>query len=201
MLENARNRLSHWGFVYWSPALYRITMALLRPFGGRKGMYRYLAAQIGNQSVLELCCGDGELLRCLKGNRYTGIDINPGFVRAMHSKGHRVLQADVLAAEWPEAECLVMVDSLYHFMGAIQPFMKRVLEHPARMIILSESVEHIALRKERWLVRFIQWGTRVDGRAFPGRYTEESARRLLGSYGFQQVERLGSNLVGVLKRS
>jgi hypothetical protein len=176
-------------------------MALLRPRDGRKGMYQYLAGQIGNQSVLELCCGDGELLRWLKGSRYTGMDKNPVFVRSMLSRGHPMIQADVLTAEWPDAECLVMVDSLYHFMAAIQPFMKRLMDHPARMIILSESVEHIALRKEPWLVRFIQWGTRVDGQAFPGRYTEASARRLLETYGFQRVERIGSNLIGIFKRA
>lgn len=176
-------------------------MAILRPHDGRKRMYQYVAEQIGNQRVLELCCGDGELLRWLKGNPYTGMEKNPVFVRSMQSGGHHAIQSDVLTAEWPEAECLVMVDSLYHFMDTIQPFMKRLKDHPARMIILSESVEHLALRREPWLVRFIQWGTRVDGQAFPGRFTEASARRLLDTYGFQQVTRIGSNLVGIFRRS
>jgi hypothetical protein len=201
MPKNVLNRLSRWGFVYWSPALYRLTMALLRPRDGRKGMYQFLAEQIGNQSVLELCCGDGELLHWLKGNPYTGMDKNPVFVRSLLSRGHRAILADVLTTVWPEADCLVMVDSLYHFMAAIQPFMKQLMDHPARTIILSESVEHIALREEPWLVRFIQWGTRVDGKAFPGRYTEASARRLLDTYRFQRVERIGSNLIGIFKRS
>jgi trans-aconitate methyltransferase len=199
MFRNAFNRLSRWGFVYWTPATYRWTMALLRP-NGRTAMFNRILEEIGDDSVLELCCGEGELIRRLKRNPWTGIDKNLLFVESIRVHGWQALQADILSVKWPEADCLVMVDSLYHFTDNIDDLMKRLLTHPAKKIILSESVKHMAHRPEQWIVRFIHWGTRVDGRVFPGRFTEESMRQLLNRYGFQTIERCGENMIGILVR-
>ena len=93
-----------------------------------------------------------------------------------------------------------MIDSLYHFADSIDDLMKRLLAHPAKTIILSESVKHMAHRPEQWLVRFIHWGTRVDGKVFRGRFAEESMRLLLNRYGFQTIELCSENMIGILRR-
>lgn len=193
----SEKRSRRWGPVYWNASLYDAAMRLLRP-DGRRPLFEFLAKEIGALPALELCCGSAELSRWLKTRAYQGIDLNPRFVAGLRRRGLDVCQADVLSAPWPGAACLVMIDSLYHFLPDAEPLLARMKAHPARKLILAESVEHVASRP--LLSRLALWATQVEGRQFPDRYCEATMRGLLERHGFQRVERIGADVVGVLER-
>jgi len=188
--------LSKWGLVYWSPLFYRMTMALLRGGRGRDAMYQYVAEEIGKRSVLELCCGTGELIPWVHG-RYYGIDCNPAFAKSLRRQGMQVSDGDVLLEAWQETECLVMVDSLYHFIDRIDVLLKRIQQHPAETIIISEPVDNLFPRLKGWKKNLAAWMTRVEGQYHPHRYSEEDLRAFFKKQGFQKVHRVGTNLIGV----
>ncbi len=192
-------RPRRWGPVYWHPRLYRGAMALLR--GGRRPeMFARLAREIGTDSVLDLCCGDGELGRWLGANEYAGIDKNPAFVEDLRRRGRAAFLGDALAVPWPPARCAVIVDSLYHFLPEPEPLLEALKRHPCRKVIVSESVENWSMSPRPWLARLAAWAAAVDGRLYPERFTETALRALLARHGFQRIERLGCNLIGVLEK-
>src|ERR687885_2896942 len=106
--------------IYRSPRLYRLAMRAVygRHYDAR---YRALAALIPERvSVVELCCGPGELYRrylSSKGIRYRGLDRNPKFIRRVRAAGAVAQQVDVRSCgSFPRADYLLMQASLYQFM-------------------------------------------------------------------------------------
>jgi trans-aconitate methyltransferase len=201
MSENRATKPSGaWGPVYWNVGFYRATMGILR--GRSRGhMYRLLAKEIGSLSTLDLCCGDGELQRWIPGNNYVGIDKNEQFVESLQRRKVRAMIGDIEHISWPETDCIVIIDSLYHFLPSIDHFMNNLVRHPFRKCIISESIKNWALSPKSWLVRGVVWATRVDGQAFPGRFTESTLSGLFKQYGFRRTFQTGYNLVGTLERT
>lgn len=191
--------LARWGPVYWHPLLYRAAMRSLRR-RHHPAMYRLVAEEIGGLSTLDLCCGEGGLARWLGRDDYRGIDRNPGFVASLERRGIKALQGDILAVDWPEADCLVMVDSLYHFLPGIDRFLEKALAFPFKRFIISEPIVNIASDRRPWLAGLAAWATRVDGRDHPQRFTAETLGGLFRRYRFQKVRRTEFNLIGVMER-
>lgn len=192
--------LSHWGPMYWNAATYRSAMWLLRPSGERAQILDQIAREVGTDSVLDLCCGPGDLIRYLDSTAYAGIDWHAGFVQQLQQRGYAVQCGDVLRVDWPAAESLVIVDSLYFFMAAGDLFWERVRAHPARRIIISESVEHWQPKLPQGLRSLGLWLTRVNGRLVGERYSEEILKRLLTRVGFQRFDRTGHNVTAVWEK-
>lgn len=199
MLVNKLDRIRKWGPVYWNASFYRATMALLRR-RRRAEMYQLLTREIQELSTLDLCCGEGELQRWIRGNPYWGIDKNPIFVQNLKTRGLNVLEGDVLTCPWPPAECLVMTDSLYHFLSDLDALMTKMLDRSFRKIIISEPIENIAASSSRWLSGFAAWFARVDGQSYPTRFTDQNLRALFLKYGFRKIVRVDTNLIGILEK-
>jgi SAM-dependent methyltransferase len=196
MSENRLNHFRTWGPVYWNTGSYRLTMKLLRP-SGRQAMYRQIAQEIGRRSVVDLCCGLGELRTWLLGNPYQGVDKNPAFVAYLQKQNVSVVQGDILQVAWPASECLVMVESLYHFLPDPAPLLAKMKAQAYKKIIISESVVNVAHSPWRWVKWLSEWATRVDSQEFPGRFTEDSFRAALLPYGFQRFTRVNGTMVAV----
>ena len=174
-------------------------MRLLR--GSRRPeMYRLLAEEIGRISTLDLCCGEAELRRWLSHDRYQGIDKNPFFAAELRRRGIPVIEEDVLAAPWPAADCLVMVDSLYHFLPEIDRLMDKAVAFPGNKVIFSESIENLTTHTSDWVSKISAWATRVDGQSYPRRFSEDTLGALFRKHGFQRTIKTGANLIGILER-
>jgi len=188
-----------WGPVYWSVWLYRTTMTALRP-QGRGKMYRLLADEISERSLLDLCCGDAELTRWVPQNRYMGIDKNPIFIKHVRQRSISIIEGDVLEVSWPPMDCLVMTDSLYQFLPDPRLLMDKILSYPCTRVIISESVDNLASSSFGWVTKCAEWATRVNGRSHRERFTDDSLRAFFNRYGFQRIIRTDKNLIGVLEK-
>ncbi|WP_117212723.1 class I SAM-dependent methyltransferase [Allorhizocola rhizosphaerae] len=132
--------------VYRSASGYELVMRMLY---GRHYTARYeaISARIpGGSSVLDVCCGPAVLYhRYLKAKsvRYTGLDINEGFVRRLGANG---LQRDLLADDspLPEHDFVVMQASLYHFLPDPGPVVDMLLAAARSLVIITEPVRNLA---------------------------------------------------------
>jgi len=200
MSEKFINLIRGWGPVYWNVSSYRLAMRFLRP-KGRADMYRLISKEIAGKSTLELCCGYGELIKWIENVEYTGMDKNPAFIHSLLNKNIRAIEGDIMKTPWPPADCLVLIDSLYHFLPQIDEFMGKVLNTPFKKAIISESIVNLSSSSYKWVAKISSWATKVDGQTYPRRFKEASLQNLFGKYGFKKVMKLDSNLIGILDRS
>ncbi len=190
----------NWGFLYWNPFFYRAILKAIRS-KDPNAMYRTVAQEIGGLSTLDLCCGYGELRRWTANGDYIGIDKNPAFLRHLRKKCIAAIEGDLSDVVWPPAECLVIVDSLYHFLPDIDSVMSKIMAYPFRKLIVSEPIENLSHSSWTWLSRFAVWATRVDGQRHPHRFDEQTLRSFFARYRFGRVTKSCRNLVGVLDRA
>ncbi len=196
MQKKQPNHLSSWGPVYWNVFLYRRAMNLLRP-RGRDDVFAWIAREIGSLSILELCSGDGTFRSWVPANSYQAIEKNPAFVRHLRNEKTPVIEADIMTSSWPDMDCLIMIDSLYHFIDNLEPLMDRVRRSRFQKVIFSESTINYSLSRKGWLSKFAVWATRVDGRPFPKRFSEKTLRTFFKENGFQCIESKPPYLIGV----
>lgn len=172
-------------------------MRLLRAPGERAALLQRVAEQVGTLSVLDLCCGLGDLQPLLKSTAYQGIDLNPAFIEPLRQRGVRVQEGDILNLNWPAAECLVMVDSLYHFIDRQEALLKKIQAHPARKIILAEPIHNVMNNLPSGLIPLANWTTRVLGKDYPKRFTTESFQKLMRDWGFNLLSSSGHNALAI----
>ena len=170
------------GPVYRSAGVYRLAMSVLE---GREGAARrrLIADAIPQgSSVLDLCCGDARIARDLerRGCSYTGLDINPTFVRAGHRRGLDVRAWDARTMDFPEADVVCMLSSLYHFVSRDRELLDRMVERANRLVVISEPTSNWATSGSSLLRRVARWLTRVQGESFTDRYSQDSLRALVG---------------------
>src|SRR5205814_3051598 len=110
-------------------------------------------------SVLELCCGPGTIylgyLRA-KHVRYSGLDLNPIFVRRLRDLGVDAHVADVSAAQLPPADIVLIQASLYHFIADPRALIDRMRDAAREAVIVSEPVRNLATSERplvAWLAR------------------------------------------------
>ena len=134
--------------VYRSAAGYELLMRVLygRHYSDR--MRAVADAVPSGASVLELCCGPGTLYeRYLRprASSYVGLDVNPGFVRALRARGVEARQVDLSVEEsLPPADVVIMQASLYHFLPHPEPLLDRMLAAARDRVVLSEPVRNLA---------------------------------------------------------
>jgi SAM-dependent methyltransferase len=173
--------------IYRSALGYELTMRLLygRHYPAR---LRAVAAEVpAGASVLELCCGPGTLYeRYLRGRvrAYTGVDINPRFVRVLRKRGVDARRADLAVdpGPLPEADVVVMQASLYHFLPNPVHLLERMVDAAHDRVVVSEPVRNLASSRTPLLAaigrRMADPGT-GEGRL---RFTESSLDALMVRY-------------------
>ena len=137
--------MSQPSLIYRSPRVYGIVM---RALYGRNHAARLdaVAAQVPHgASVLELCCGPGELCSRLRAADYLGLDANGRFVAAVRARGGRAEQT-VLGpdSDLPPADVVVMQASLYHFLPAPQGIVDAMLRAARERVVISEPVRNLS---------------------------------------------------------
>jgi SAM-dependent methyltransferase len=134
--------------IYRSAVVYEVLMRLL--YGRRyTDRMRAVAAEVPEGSaVLELCCGPGTMyLRHLRPRirDYVGLDVNPGFVRALRGRGVDARQADLSADPvLPEADVVIMQASLYHFLPHPETVVDRMVTAARDRVVISEPIRNLA---------------------------------------------------------
>jgi SAM-dependent methyltransferase len=134
--------------IYRNAVLYEAVMRAL--YGrGYHDRFRALADLIPNGcSVLDVCCGPGTLFRRYlrrKGVRYTGLDINAGFVARVLASGADGLVWDVEEIRpLPRAEYIIMQASLYHFLPHALPLVERLMTAAEKRVLLAEPIRNVA---------------------------------------------------------
>lgn len=172
--------------IYRHRWLYEACMFLLY-LGHYRERSRVLAGFIpDHSSVVDVCCGPGTLyfdhLR-KKSVRYTGLDINAGFIKTLAASGVKGVLWDMNSPEpLPRADYVVMQASLYHFLPDPRAIVDRMLVAANRQVILSEPVRNLADHNNpvlRWLARkFTNPGTGDQAR----RFDESSFDRFFAPY-------------------
>lgn len=199
MFKKNKPKFFEWGWIYWNGLIYHSVLRLLQ--GKAHGeMYKRVAEIVGSESVLDLCCGDGRLSRWLSHTRYTGIEMNPVFVKSMRRRGLAVIEGDVRLTEFPPAECAVLIESLYHFLPDVRSFVDKILSHPFQKVIVVESLSHLSRHSVSWVSTFALWSTRVNGRSFQERLSSREFQEMMKECGFVRIKPYSKHFFAIWER-
>jgi SAM-dependent methyltransferase len=146
--NSPRPRLGFVSPIYWHAATYRRLVNYVER-GTTQERYREIAAEIGDASVLDLCCGDCYLLEFLSHRRYRGIDINPGFVGAAHARGIEAWCADPLRDGFPEERCITILHSLYQFHPDHEELLEAMIARATGKVVVCEATSGLILSPSR----------------------------------------------------
>lgn len=113
------------------------------------GRFEALAQRIPEgASVLDVCCGPATLFhRYLKQKRvcYTGLDINPAFVRQVSAAGGTGLVWNLGEDRpLPRKQYVIMQSSLYHFLPDAEPIVERMLAAAEKQVLIAEPIRNLA---------------------------------------------------------
>jgi len=188
------------GLAYWHPVTYRLIEKILY---GRNYQRHYeaLSREIGDLNILELCCGDCQIVDCLKGNTYQGLDINPRFVNYAKKKGINVSLQDVMVSEIPEVECIIIHNSLYQFYPHHEKLIYKALESAQKKLIISEPVINLASSKNRSISFIAKWITRVGNNSSSKRFNRKEMEEVFNKFHAERIEFLGKNLMGIISKN
>ncbi|MGO9007199.1 MAG: class I SAM-dependent methyltransferase [Beijerinckiaceae bacterium] len=161
-----------------------------RHYGAR---CRVIADLIPNGSnVLDVCCGPATLFsRHLvhKSVRYSGLDLNPVFVRRVCAAGGNGIMRDMRRNEpLPHADYVIMQASLYHFLPDARSIVERMLEAANIQVIIAEPIRNLASSDNRLVALAAKYLTNPGSGAQPSRFTEASLDRLFEFYR-ERIER------------
>jgi SAM-dependent methyltransferase len=134
--------------IYWHPTTYRLIMRVLER-GKSDERYRAVAEEIGELGVLDLCCGDCWFLRFLPHRRYRGMDINRRFVRAARRNGIDAWAGDPLSQDFPSAECITILHSLYQFYPDHEALLRKMIDKATRKVVVCEATQGVSLSTSR----------------------------------------------------
>ena len=176
----------HTSPIYRHALIYETTMRLLygRAYGDRD---RALADLIPDGcSVLDLCCGPGTLFRRYlrpRGVRYTGLDINAGFVARVSASGAAGFVWN-LADErpLPRADYVMMRASLYQFLPEPRPIVERMLAAADRQVLIAEPIRNVLDSRIRIVAALARRLTNPGTGEQPHRFTEATLDALLDRY-------------------
>ena len=133
--------------IYRNALIYESAMRVLygRGYGDRDRALAQLIPE--GSSVLDLCCGPATLFsRYLKQKRvrYTGLDINAGFVARLLSNGGVGIVWNLEEDRpLPRAEYVIMQASLYHFLPTASPVVERMLAAAERQVLIAEPIRNV----------------------------------------------------------
>jgi len=136
--------------IYDSAILYEVCMRTL--YGrGFEERYSAVALEIPDAAeVLDLCCGDCRLYRkYLKARQiaYTGVDHSRAFANNAAKDGIRFKNLDLMRADIPASDYIVMMASLYQFYSRSRTLLNKLLHSARKKVILTEPVVNLASSK------------------------------------------------------
>jgi hypothetical protein len=133
-------------FIYRSARIYAFLMRTLY-----KENYEARFRAIGEEipvgvEVLDVCCGDCALytLTLKEKVSYTGIDINPSFIKNARKQSIKVLPLDVRIDNIPCSDYVVMQASLYQFIPIHKQIVDKLLDSASDKVIISEPVRNLS---------------------------------------------------------
>jgi len=181
------------GLVYRAAWIYDMLLWIL--YRGRsRDRFCHVAEKIPpGSSVLDLCAGTAMLYRELHNRdvQYTAVDINPIPVNSLKRKGVHAVCADILKAEIPKADFVIMNSSLYHFWPNIEFIVKKMIASARERVIILEPVQNTADSRVSLLGRFAKWASMVDGVMPHFHFTPETFRETMQSIpGLVKIEEL-----------
>jgi methionine biosynthesis protein MetW len=172
--------------IYRSPRLYELVMLALH---GRHHLSRHRAVADlipAGASVVEVCAGPGLLWRRYlkdKRIRYTGLDLNSGFVDQLRRSGAQAQEWDLLLdGELPLAEYVVMQASLYQFLPNASPVIDRMLRAAEVAVIIAEPVRNLTDSNAPVVSTLARWLTRTHRGDHHHRFTERTLDDLVAGY-------------------
>lgn len=188
--------------IYSSPLLYDLALRLKF-----RDHYRARLESVANEiadecRVVDLCCGDCMIYRRhLRSKRvsYRGFEWNMEMARRMRNMDVDVTRADVRTLDVPECDVALCLSSLYQFSDAAERVI-RGMQRSSRTVLLLESVENLAASATGWKAALGAWITDYGEGPVTFRYGREAIERLWISLGFQRIEPLGPELLGVWER-
>ena len=133
--------------IYWHPAIYNRLMKLLygKYFEAR---YEAIADLIPDgASVTEVCAGDAYLFRNYlrkKNVKYTGLDINPSFVRHAQRNNVPMSEHDLVRDEVPASDYIIIQASLYQFMPEHELIVRKLLASAKNVLLVVEPIRNLA---------------------------------------------------------
>jgi trans-aconitate methyltransferase len=188
------------GLAYWHPVTYRLIERVLYGRSYRRH-YETLSREIGDLSLLELCCGDCQIVDYLKGNVYQGLDINPRFVNHARRRGLNVSLQDVMVSDIPEAECILIHNSLYQFYPQHIKIIHKALKSAQKKLIISEPIINLASSNNRIISFVAKRVTRVRENSSAKRFNREEMNNIFKQFNAERIEFLGRNLMGIILKS
>lgn len=169
--------------IYRNIVIYRFLMNILY-FFRYKERFQTVINEIKKenpQSVLDVCFGDVYVAQYCKKNKieWTGLDINDYFVKNAVENGFNALKEDILQAEkLPQADCVVMIGSLYHFHSQISDVLKKLLAASVKNVIISEPIKNLS--SSGGIIGFIATKSADAGNGDENfRYNEKSLTEML----------------------
>jgi hypothetical protein len=183
--------------VYGHPLTYRLIEKLIY---GRsyRSHYEALAREIGSADLLELCCGDCQIVDFYRGASYRGIDINPVFVRHARARGLNVVRGDLTTDPIPEAGCILIHNSLYQFYPGHEALVRRALASARDTVIISEPVVNLSSSPNPFVAAVARKLTSMGGAVSTKRFSRPEIEELFRRFGAVRTEFLGRNLMGVI---
>ena len=137
-------------------------------------------------SVLDVCCGPATLFRRYlkqKGVHYTGLDINPGFIKRLSAAGATGMVWNLEEQRpLPRAENVIMQASLYHFLPDALPIVERMLVAAEQHVLIAEPIRNLADSKNPVLALLARKFTNPGTGDQPHRFTEARLDALLRPY-------------------
>jgi hypothetical protein len=87
-----------------------------------------------------------------KNIRYTGLDINPGFVERVIAKGGESAVWDMRKDKpLPEADYVIMQASLYHFLTNVTPLVDKLIAEARKNVFVTEPVKNLSDSPNKWV--------------------------------------------------
>jgi len=188
------------GLAYWHPITYRLLQRILYGRHYRRH-YEALSREIGDLNLLELCCGDCQIVDFLKENIYQGLDINPRFVNRAKKMGLNVSLQDVMVSDIPGAECILIHNSLYQFYPHHIKLVHKAFQSTQKKLIISEPVINLASSKNRIISFIAKRVTRVGEDSSVKRFNREEMEEIFKQFHAEKIEFLGRNLMGVILKN
>ena len=193
--------------IYKNVHIYRLMMQGL--YLGKYGQrFRQIIDLIGPSElqILELCFGDIRIANYCRstGRHWSGVDLNPEFVRYAREQGFEAREADIASlGSFEPSDLAIIIGSLMYFHTDLGGLLRKLFAAAPRLLI-SEPVRNYS--QVRGPVGYIARRSANAGDGEQGfRYDEESVQTALSSLqssvGFQwSVKHTGKDLVLELLR-
>jgi hypothetical protein len=168
------------GLIYRNVWLYRLAMYVLYRSRYRE-RYEMVADEIPpGSNVVDICCGDAPIAPLLKekGCEYVGLDINPRFVGWGRREGIDIRLWNAEEMEIPEADVICAQSCLYQFIPNERRLVEMMVGKARKMVLIAEPVENLTTGGGKFMSKVAKYLTRVNGKVFDSRFTEESFRGL-----------------------